>query len=153
MSIDISSLETHQPRTRNVIKAISTLLTLLIILVAYSQPRLFSDYLAIPITIALITFLGIPHGAIDHIIYYQICRQNPSSRVNAQGSDRSIEIGKRLGFYWNYLLIMKVWAFSWYFCPTVTLVVFLAISAYHFGEVCHDEADLHLIYLTLGRVT
>ena len=133
--MSISSHENTPLRMRSTVKHISTVLTLFIISIAYFEPLLFTDYLAIPITIVLITFLGIPHGAIDHIIYYQICRQNPSSRVHTQDLPGRSEIGWRLGFYWNYLLIMAVWAISWLFFPSCTLFVFLVISAYHFGEV------------------
>ena len=69
----------------------------------------------------LVIALGIPHGAADHLIYR--ARHPQSSTV------RSL-----LDFSLYYLLLILAYALLWVLLPTVALVLFLAVSAYHFGQ-------------------
>jgi len=64
---------------------------------------------------------GIPHGATDHLIYSFIQRQN-----GEQVSYREFVI--------TYLVAMLLYGVCWYFFPLWSLVVFLVLSAYHFGQ-------------------
>jgi beta-carotene 15,15'-dioxygenase len=71
---------------------------------------------------AVFIFLtGIPHGAIDHLI--------------AQETAKRQQKGFNLPlFLLNYLLTMLFYGMMWYFLPGVSLLFFLVISAWHFGE-------------------
>lgn len=66
--------------------------------------------------VVFIALLGIPHGAIDHIIYLEGTQSNP------------------LKFYSFYFGLMGVYTIAWIFLPTWSMAAFLALSAYHFGQ-------------------
>lgn len=61
--------------------------------------------------------VGIPHGAIDHLI------SNP--QIDKKG------LGK---FLLNYISLIAVYLAFWYFLPVFALLAFLTMSAYHFGQ-------------------
>jgi Brp/Blh family beta-carotene 15,15'-monooxygenase len=64
----------------------------------------------------LITLVGIPHGAIDNVLYLK---------------DNNIRPVK---FYSGYLISMFVYLLLWLSYPSLSLIIFLFVSAYHFGE-------------------
>lgn len=64
----------------------------------------------------LIALVGIPHGAIDHII-------------TTKG--RSVS---KVDFYAFYLGLIAVYTILWLMFPRLCLAAFLAISAFHFGQ-------------------
>lgn len=71
--------------------------------------------------VAMIALTGIPHGALDHIV----------ARVN------DIKNGKQFQFthfLFKYLLAILFYATCWVFFPALSLLLFLVISAWHFGE-------------------
>lgn len=71
---------------------------------------------------ALVMLLtGIPHGATDHLIYSSL-NQKPG---------HTIKWGPFLGLY---LLTMTGYSLIWWWLPGISLVIFLVISAYHFGQ-------------------
>lgn len=70
------------------------------------------------ILLAGLVFPGIPHGAVDHWV--------------ALG--KKLYWGELLGFVSKYVLIMAVIALMWWFSSTAGLLLFLAYSAWHFGE-------------------
>jgi len=65
---------------------------------------------------ALIIIFGIPHGAIDNILYL---------------TESNLSKGN---FYLLYLLSMVLYCFIWFILPLYSFIFFLFISAYHFGE-------------------
>ncbi|MCE2847602.1 MAG: Brp/Blh family beta-carotene 15,15'-dioxygenase [bacterium] len=64
---------------------------------------------------------GIPHGALDHII----------AKTSAISSGQSFSIQQFLG---KYVLAILLYSASWIFFPGISLIIFLLISAWHFGE-------------------
>ncbi len=67
--------------------------------------------------VAGIMLIGIPHGAIDHIIY--------------------LEGKKEAGpvfFYSFYFGLMGIYILAWIWFPIMSFIAFLLLSAYHFGE-------------------
>jgi len=66
--------------------------------------------------ISLVVLFGIPHGAIDNVLYLS-----------------SSNISKKK-FYFLYLLSMILYALLWLIAPFFSFILFLLISAYHFGE-------------------
>lgn len=65
---------------------------------------------------AVIILFGIPHGAIDHILFMK------KSNIS------------HLLFFSIYLSFMAAYLVLWYIFPVVALILFLFLSAYHFGE-------------------
>ncbi len=67
-------------------------------------------------SIILISLFGIPHGAIDNIIYLS------SNKIT------------RTRFYLIYILTIIIYCFFWWLTPIISLIFFLLLSSYHFGE-------------------
>jgi len=65
----------------------------------------------------ILTSVGIPHGAIDHLIH------NPT--IDKKGLIRFILI---------YLLLILIYGLTWWLLPKLALGAFLVMSAYHFGQ-------------------
>lgn len=88
----------------------------------------------IPMKIQLMYFAimigatGIPHGALDHII----------AKTSATSNGQSFSIQQFLG---RYILAILLYSASWIFFPGISLIIFLAISAWHFGETDLSNAD------------
>ena len=88
---------------------------------------------AIPMAVQLGLFVvimlltGIPHGAIDHLVEEQNQSKNKLRFSLAR-------------FLSRYLSKMLLYGILWVFLPTVALLIFIGISAYHFGET--DLASL-----------
>jgi beta-carotene 15,15'-dioxygenase len=74
-----------------------------------------------------ILFTGIPHGAIDHLV----------EKETAERQQKSFNL---LGFLSKYLLTMAVYAGAWFVFPSLSLLFFLLISAWHFGETDIEHA-------------
>lgn len=126
--------------------------TTLAILFLSFFPTIF-EFLKPFITLFCILVLGIPHGALDHILYYKLASgaipdsngsqdseafhhfgkdgENPSTELPITKSEQS----KIITFYGNYLAIMGLWAGCWAMFPDLAFWGFLTLSCYHFGEV------------------
>lgn len=68
-----------------------------------------------------ILIAGIPHGALDHIVAKQnsTLQKLPFSSVH---------------FYLTYVSRMALYGICWYFFPSFALLLFIVLSAFHFGE-------------------
>lgn len=75
----------------------------------------------------LFTF-GLPHGAGDHLIAAKLKKTDT-------GKFQLFE------FMTKYLLVMAFYGICWYFLPTFSLLVFLAISVFHFGDLENEVND------------
>jgi Brp/Blh family beta-carotene 15,15'-monooxygenase len=64
-----------------------------------------------------IILLGIPHGAIDHIIFLE-----------------DNNTAKPIHFYSFYFGLMGLYLFAWALFPMFSLILFLILSSYHFGQ-------------------
>jgi Brp/Blh family beta-carotene 15,15'-monooxygenase len=67
-------------------------------------------------SVVLISLFGIPHGAIDHIIY------------------REERTTSAIVFYSFYFGLMIIYLCFWMYSPIFSMVVFLVLSAFHFGQ-------------------
>lgn len=65
---------------------------------------------------------GIPHGSLDHLVY----------RRNVELSGNLFSRFLFLGFYHKYLIL---YGFLWFLQPGIASLVFVLLSAYHFGEI------------------
>lgn len=70
----------------------------------------------------LVFMIGIPHGAIDHILL------NESQKVKSRH------------FYIFYLGLMVIYILCWMAWPVLSLILFLVLSAYHFGQSQFSDA-------------
>lgn len=82
--------------------------------------------------------MGIPHGAIDHLLYHR-------------------KAGSKSGFQkflLLYLGIMLTYLVCWVYLPITALILFLIMSAYHFGQAnfIHVKVERYksLLYLSTG---
>lgn len=71
--------------------------------------------------ILMIGATGIPHGAMDHII----AKHGPGA--DSKGFSIQSFLGK-------YILAILLYAITWVYFPSISLIIFLLISAWHFGE-------------------
>lgn len=123
---------TSRPSTtlRSYVQQTPTYLTIAagVLLVSYQQ---WVGPLSVPVQsvfcIGLLLVAGIPHGALDHLI-----ERERSARL---GQPFSL-----LRFIAQYLLMIAVYGVGWLFFPVLSLVVFLVISAWHFGETDIEKA-------------
>ena len=71
--------------------------------------------------VAMIALTGIPHGALDHIV----------AKVNDTKNGKQFQFTH---FLFKYLVAIVFYAACWVFLPALSLLLFLVISAWHFGE-------------------
>jgi beta-carotene 15,15'-dioxygenase len=76
---------------------------------------------------------GIPHGAIDHLV----------EKETAQRQQKTFNL---FFFLAKYLLTMAFYGLVWYFIPSFSLLFFLLISAWHFGETDIEKAPPTLLW-------
>lgn len=69
-----------------------------------------------------ILIIGIPHGSLDHFLYLKSTQE--------QNQWRSM-----LRFLFFYLGYGLLYAILWYVSPALSILLFILISAYHFGEM------------------
>ncbi len=73
------------------------------------------------IFLGLMLLFGLPHGAIDHILFFS-------------GGSKPFD-ARAMGFFLGYyLLVMFAYSLLWFFFPEFSLYVFIIISSYHFGQ-------------------
>ncbi|WP_157972254.1 Brp/Blh family beta-carotene 15,15'-dioxygenase [Pleomorphovibrio marinus] len=89
------------------------------------------------IFIGVFLLVGIPHGSLDHLIYQE--RQVP---------------GNLFGFFLRYILVILLYLVLWFLFPVFSLLIFLIISAYHFGQTHFLQQENNslspLLFLSLG---
>nr|MBI1231723.1 beta-carotene 15,15'-monooxygenase [Cytophagales bacterium] len=106
--------------------------------IAYSISEYQSESFLWAWFILLMVTLGIPHGAIDHLLYQE-----------NQGKKQNLKT-----FILIYLGIMLVYLLCWYFYPIAALVLFIGMSAYHFGQShfisVPATSKKQLLYLSMG---
>lgn len=104
------------------LQSVVQLITLIIILVCLSNHSIVADSSLI-IALFLIVIIGIPHGANDHFLFFNLF-QNRLKENHKSG----------LLFYFIYLGLIILYSICWYFTPIFSLSLFLLISFYHFGQ-------------------
>lgn len=89
--------------------------------------------------VSLILLTGIPHGALDHLI-----QEATDKRLNRNYSFA--------GFITKYILIMAVYAMAWFWFSGLSLLIFLLISAWHFGETDLENAPKNALIWSFARL-
>lgn len=72
--------------------------------------------------VLVMILIGLPHGAVDHLIHI---RQKQSDELTA------VTLGR---FVRWYLLMIASYGLVWYLLPGLSLVLFIGLSCYHFGQ-------------------
>lgn len=85
---------------------------------------------------------GIPHGAIDHLVAARLWGLDDSWSDQAK-------------FYGGYLALMALYGVFWIVAPVWSLVLFLIMTMYHFGQAdlaywSLDPLPARLLYLSRG---
>ncbi len=83
----------------------------------------------------LILLFGIPHGAIDHIVYKT---QNNISNLK---------------FFSFYLSLIILYTICWFIFPKWCLIIFLLLSSYHFGESQFSEFKFNSILKKITSIS
>jgi Brp/Blh family beta-carotene 15,15'-monooxygenase len=81
---------------------------------------------------------GIPHGALDHIIAKN--NQSDHAEFNIQQ------------FLRKYLLAIIAYSICWIYLPSISLLIFLLISAWHFGETDMAASTGNALWNSFGRM-
>lgn len=81
----------------------------------------------------LVAAAGIPHGAVDHLV----------EERTFHARQRAFSMPRFLG---SYLLQMLLYAGLWYLFPSISLLLFLLLSAWHFGESDTEPAPDHPLW-------
>ncbi len=89
--------------------------------------------------VSLILLTGIPHGALDHLI-----QEATDKKFNRVYSAKIFLI--------KYLTIMALYALAWYLFSGLSLLVFLLISAWHFGETDLEKAPQNVLIWSCTRL-
>ncbi|MFP4091219.1 MAG: Brp/Blh family beta-carotene 15,15'-dioxygenase [Cyclobacteriaceae bacterium] len=119
-------------------KKLNTLLlgltTLLLVLLVSSGEVPFAWQLGLFVLLMVLT--GIPHGAVDHVVYRYVEGDEPKEvkqPVVKQrlGSMIRLQYGR---FFLVYMGIIFVYSVLWLLIPKVCLAIFLLMSFYHFGQ-------------------
>jgi hypothetical protein len=88
--------------------------------------------------IAVLILFGVPHGALDLYIDQHLHKSESNQKI----------------FLLKYIANIIVYAVVWYFFPVVALVIFILITAYHFGEMDWlgktDNAVQKMAYSVIG---
>ena len=88
--------------------------------------------------ILLMVLIGIPHGAVDHVVYQYV--ENDSGLSKAELADKTLESDAKIRkaqlgrFFLVYMCIITVYSILWLLLPKLCLVIFLLMSFYHFGQ-------------------
>lgn len=112
----------HQSNFLNIATVITSLLFIGIATFRPDVALILSPW----IVILSVFIVGIPHGAIDHVIAAELFGLNQ-------------KLTDHLLFYGSYLLIMIFVGALWIFFPVGGMIFFLAISIYHFGQADMED--------------
>jgi beta-carotene 15,15'-dioxygenase len=89
--------------------------------------------------VSLILLTGIPHGALDHLI-----QEATDKKLNRVYNSKMFSV--------KYLSIMVLYALTWYFFSGLSLLIFLLISAWHFGETDLEKAPKDALIWSFTRL-
>lgn len=82
--------------------------------------------------ILVLILFGVPHGALDLYIDQHLHKSDSNQKA----------------FLFKYIGNIIAYALVWYFFPTAALVIFILITAYHFGEIDWMGKTEHIIHKT-----
>lgn len=102
-----------------------------------------------PVFVLCMVMIGVPHGGLDHLVFLQ-----GSSSESLKYGDSAVEHFMENGIWkdWNfwmgflriYVSVIVVYAILWWTMPWMSFVVFMLLSAYHFGQIQLDYLNVVL---------
>jgi beta-carotene 15,15'-dioxygenase len=98
------------------------LLTVGLLLTVFSQLFPIGVDTQLYFLVFIIALTGVPHGSLDFFVERQ-------SLIN-KNQKISLKI-----FFTKYLLSMLFYGIAWWLFPTFSLIAFIAMAAFHFGEI------------------
>lgn len=103
-----------------------------------------ADQVKYPALALCLLVIGIPHGSIDHI-------------VTAKVYNLRYTLRDQLPFYLYYFAMMIAMAVVWIISPLAGLLLFLAVTIYHFGQADLEHLNLspipkRLLFLSRGTM-
>lgn len=101
------------------LRVLLLLIGFILIGIHYLYPISFNAQ--VNLLLVILFALGIPHGALDFFIDKKMEQQ--------EGIKHSIL------FFGKYFSNMAIYALIWYYLPTAAIIIFIALTAYHFGEI------------------
>ncbi|MFN1834133.1 Brp/Blh family beta-carotene 15,15'-dioxygenase [Balneola sp. MJW-20] len=113
---------------QNKVVFIQCIFGLLAILINFLFPEFVEDFRYYLLGIAIL-LTGMPHGAIDHIISFEL-------------NDHSQTIKNNLQFYGSYLGLIIIYSLLWIYFPMFSFISFMLITLYHFGQADAMRFDL-----------
>lgn len=90
-----------------------------------------ADVIKYPMLIICLLIVGIPHGAIDHIVTSSIYKLSDSIFDQAK-------------FYLYYLIMMGIMTGIWISNPVIGFVIFACLTIYHFGQADLERLNINL---------
>ncbi len=97
------------------------------------------DMVSMTVVVLVIAFLGIPHGAVDHLVGASLA----SSESSTPGAPHDAA-ARHWRFHVGYVAAMLAYGLVWLVAPAIALAGFLVLSVHHFGQ-----SDL--AYLRIGQ--
>jgi Brp/Blh family beta-carotene 15,15'-monooxygenase len=123
-------------RNRSFLHEASLIGPWLILSILYISGIRIPDLLQYIIFLISMIAMGIPHGALDHLV----------EKKNKESAGNAFSIAHFLFFY---ILRMLIFALVWIISPLLALIIFLGISALHFGETdLYDTSVSTFLYGT-----
>jgi Brp/Blh family beta-carotene 15,15'-monooxygenase len=98
------------------------LFTLIIIMLSLIKHELFVSS-SLVVALVLIVLIGIPHGANDHLLFFNLINK----RIDKKNEKSTL-------FFSSYIGLILLYVCCWYLFPTFSLGLFIMISIYHFGQ-------------------
>lgn len=111
-----------------------TLILLAVLLSAGDIP--FGWQLGLFILLMILT--GIPHGAVDHVVYQYV--ENDGVSDKAESIEKTLQSSNKMKkahlgrFFLVYMGIIAAYSALWLLFPKLCLAIFLLMSFYHFGQ-------------------
>ncbi len=102
------------------IETFRILIVVLLVGLSVALPELIHDW-QLPLSVALIIVLGLPHGATDYAL--TTVEENPPPQAR-----------NWMVFSAYYVGIMVLYAVLWYFLPVFSFYLFIAFTIFHFGQ-------------------
>ncbi len=131
-----------KPQFLNIFIKTPTLITILlglILLIWQYFQGILPQNIQIVFFVSLILLTGIPHGALDHLI-----QESTDKKMNRVYNSKIFSV--------KYLSIMVVYALAWYFYSGLSLLIFLVISAWHFGETDLEKVPQNALIWSFTRL-
>lgn len=114
------------PKHHHLLTPLFVLLLTLVLWVLQSTLPQISTYIEAGMFIVGLFFLGIPHGAIDHLLESSNLNTNPN-----------------INFIIRYVSAATIYLGIWLIFPNLALIFFIVYSAWHFGQGDMNEWQPH----------